>query len=176
MTLQATTGTHPIDMTARVEALRSAFYRIQSERMQDVPLLNPALAVATIGFRHWDAYYLGVLVTPWMMKLIGLPVVTGQLEQAVQTWRFPSGEYTAYRDDLPDMGEYYSASLFSPMQEFTEQAQAETTATAVLEALFEAPRERIETNLPNNNAGGLARGLTRRQLLFGMFRNNDSTG
>jgi [NiFe] hydrogenase assembly HybE family chaperone len=174
MALQATANPDPSDMTARVEALRNTFCRIQTERMQDVPLLNPVLAVATVGFRHWNAYYLGVLVTPWMMKLIGLPVLTQPLEHAEQTWRFASGEYTVYRDVVPGMGEYYSVSLFSPMQEFTEQAQAETTAMAVLEALFAAPRERAETN-SLHSASGHARGLTRRQLLFGMFRNNDST-
>lgn len=31
--------------------LREVFSRIQAERMADVPLLNPALTVETVGFR-----------------------------------------------------------------------------------------------------------------------------
>ena len=144
--------------------------------MQDVPLLNPALSVATVGFRLWDAYYLGVLVTPWMMALVGLPVATRELAQEAQIWRFPSGEYKMSRTELLDIGEYYSASLFSPMQEFKHQAAAETTANAVLTALFVAPRAGTEPNVPNNKTDARAAGLTRRELLFGLFRNNDNTG
>jgi [NiFe] hydrogenase assembly HybE family chaperone len=158
-------------MTTRLASLSSAFCRIQAECMQDVPLLNPALSVATVGFRRWQAYWLGVLVTPWMMKLIGLPLLMQPLAQAEVNWQFPSGQYTLTRDVLPEVGAYYSVSLFSPMHEFHEQAQAEATASAVMQNLFEGSREqRAVSSLPGNQQA--ARGMTRRELLFGLFRDN----
>jgi [NiFe] hydrogenase assembly HybE family chaperone len=156
-------------MTTRVATLHSAFRRIQVESMHDVPLLNPALTVATVGFRRWKAYWLGVLVTPWMMKLVGLPMLMQPLAQAEVCWQFPSGEYTLTRDILPEAGAYYSVSLFSPMHEFGDQAQAEATAATIMQSLFEAPDEQ---SLPASIDGKAesARGMTRRELLFGMFR------
>ena len=52
------------------------FSRIQAERMADVPLLNPALTVETVGFRLWQDSWLGVLITPWSMNLLALAGVT----------------------------------------------------------------------------------------------------
>ena len=155
--------------TTRVATLHSAFSRIQVEHMQDVPLLNPALTVATVGFRQWKTYWLGVLVTPWMMKLVGLPMLMQPLAQAEVNWQFPFGEYTLMRDVLPEPGAYYSVSLFSPMHDFSDQTQAEATAAAVMQSLFESPPQRsVESALPAKR--GTAQGMTRRELLFGLFR------
>jgi len=173
MPAQTPTSVMPDLMTARVTSLHSAFCRIQAERMQDVPLLNPALSVATVGFRQWKAYWLGVLVTPWMMKLTGLPMQLQQEAQAQDevTWHFPSGQYTLTPDALPEVGAYYSVSLFSPMHEFSEQEQAEATATAVMQNLFEGPaKQGAVSSLPGNREP--VHGITRRELLFGLFRDN----
>lgn len=170
---QIQNGLPPEVMTTRVAALDSAFHRIQSERMRDVPILNPALTVATVGFRHWKTYCLGVLITPWMMKLVGLPVQMQSLVQAEVIWRFPSGEYALVHDALPEVGSYYSLSLFSPMFEFRDQAQAEETATAVMQGLFEAPSRQSKMKSASSNAES-ERGMTRRELLLGMFRDKKS--
>lgn len=158
-------------MIARMANLRSAFCRIQAEHMQDVPLLNPALTVATVGFRYWKSYCLGVLITPWMMKLVGIPMQLQSLAQVEVIWQFPSGEYVLLHDTLPEVGSYYSVSLFSPMCEFRDQAQAKATATAVMESLFETPSTQSITKSDSGNVES-ERGLTRRELLFGMFRDD----
>ena len=53
--------------------------RIQRERMADIPLLNPALEVQAVGFSVWEAYCLGVLITPWFMNLMLLPLAGDKL-------------------------------------------------------------------------------------------------
>lgn len=173
MSAQPQTSVSPEVMNTRVAALHSAFCRIQAERMQDVPLLNPALTVATVGFRCWQAYCLGVLVTPWMMKLVGLPMLRQPLTQAEVTWVYPSGQYTLIGDVLPEVGAYYSVSLFSPMHEFSEQVQAETTASVVMQNLFEGPaKQSAVSSVPDTQEP--SRGMTRRELLLGLFRDNKS--
>lgn len=159
-------------MAMRVAALRAGFSRIQQQSMQDVPLLNPKLHVASVGFRPWQAYWLGVLITPWMMKLVGLPKQLQTQEQPEVNWQFPSGEYTLTLDVVEELGAYYSVSLFSPMQEFRDQAQAQATAVAVMQGLFAVPKQRTETTTPKQRDP--ARRMTRRDLLFGMFRDNKS--
>lgn len=173
MSAQTQTSVPSEVMNTRLDALRNAFSHIQTERMQDVPLLNPELMVATLGFRCWKAYWLGVLVTPWMMKLVGMPMLIQPLAQAEVTWQFPFGQYTLIRDALPEVGAYYSVSLFSPMHEFHDQAQAEATATAVMHSLFEAPQAHsVASALPSKAEP--TRGMTRRELLLGMFRDHKS--
>ena len=55
------------------QRLESAFERVRRERMIDVPMLNPRLAVQAVGFRDWRGGWLGILITPWFMNLMLLP-------------------------------------------------------------------------------------------------------
>lgn len=160
-------------MIDRVASLHSVFCRIQIERMQDVPLLNLALNVATVGFQRWEDYYLGILITPWMMKLVGLPMQMQLLAQVEVIWQFPSGEYALRHDALPEVGSYFSVSLFSPMGEFRNQKQAEDTAEAVMQDLFTSPAQQIMPDLDTEKED-VGSGMTRRELLLAMFRDKKS--
>jgi [NiFe] hydrogenase assembly HybE family chaperone len=60
------------DPSARLQA---AFDTIARTRMDGVPILNDALRVQSVGFRRWNGFWLGVLVTPWCMNLMLLPAV-----------------------------------------------------------------------------------------------------
>ena len=53
--------------------------------MAGVPMLNPALRVQAVGFRHWQSHWLGVLVTPWFMNLMLLPRIDCGLVAAGRT-------------------------------------------------------------------------------------------
>ena len=60
----------------RVQHLMDFYRRVETERMQGLPLLNPALRVEAVGFRlaEEDASVAeGVLITPWFMSLLRLP-------------------------------------------------------------------------------------------------------
>jgi hypothetical protein len=52
----------------------AAIYRGAARAMRDLPVYNPALAVAAIGFRALDDHAFGVIVTPWFMNLVRVPL------------------------------------------------------------------------------------------------------
>ncbi|GHU10192.1 hypothetical protein AGMMS50225_13010 [Betaproteobacteria bacterium] len=117
----------------------AAFAAIARTRMAGLPIVNPALEVAVPLMRAHLGEWLGVLVTPWAISLVLLPGGGGQFRalgaDETQTWKFASGEYDFIGNDEPELGPYQSCSLFSPVLEFVDQASAEATARAALEAL-----------------------------------------
>jgi [NiFe] hydrogenase assembly HybE family chaperone len=123
----------------RLDALTRAFAHIAATRMAGLPLVHPRLAVATVGFRPLDDdVALGVLVTPWCMNLVRLPLHDGVAVLAIgQTGPRDVG---ARRFDFngaheSGVGAFEAASLFSPMAEFADQAAALATAEEVLKEL-----------------------------------------
>lgn len=121
--------------------LREVFSRIQAERMADVPLLNPALTVETVGFRLWQDVWLGVLITPWSMNLLALAGVTPFAPlgaHAVDSLTLPDGAVDFHGAFEPALGHYRQASLFSPMWQFAHQDAARATAEEVMNLLFPA--------------------------------------
>lgn len=149
-----------------VQALTARFEAIADTRMRGVPVLNPRLHVAAIGFApQIDAAApeqpgtLGILLTPWFMNLIwrgaadGPPLAPGASRGrrlGEQTLDFIGAD-----DEL--LGRYESCSLFSPVLEFADQASALATAEEVLRLLREPP---APTPSPRPV-------LNRRALLFG---------
>ncbi len=127
-------------------ALERTFRSVLHRQMRDMPMLNSALAVEAVGFRPWREHWLGVLITPWFMNLVLMPRVASQwqaiAERETRHCVFPAGvfEFIGARD--PQLGDYQACSLFSPMFEFADQASAQATAVAALDALFDpASRE-----------------------------------
>lgn len=133
----------------QTKALVTEFTEIWHAKMRDVPMVNKALHVQAVGFRRHEGRPLGVLISPWFMNLVMLPgedddwsgLVTGDKE----TIAFDSGEYEFIHNVRPIVGGYKACSLFSPMGEFTTQAQAVEVAQAVMVALFD-PENRAETD------------------------------
>lgn len=124
-----------------VGQLQAAFQRIAATRMSELPMNNPALRVAAVGFRPWHENYLvGVLITPWAINLMLLGDKPARdlylAADCRQAWDFPSGNYDFMGGDEPECGAYQSCSLFSPVFEFPDQAAAETTANEIMTALF----------------------------------------
>ena len=115
--------------------LKTAFTRIQRERMADMPLLNPALKVQAVGFSVWEEYCLGVLITPWFMNLMLLPLAGDEWAELPSGTRinrsFPSGIYEFILGEEERVGRYLMYSLFSPVFEFQNQEAAVVTAEAV---------------------------------------------
>jgi len=140
------------DLVARYEAI----YR---ERMRDLPIVNPVLAVEAVGFEQWEDQDLGVLITPWFMNLVLLPDSRrlADLPQGERVeCRFPSGpcELTVYQDE--ELGSYLAAVLFRTVADFPDQDVARAVAE---EALANVLAE------PSGNDGGK---LSRRGLLTGL--------
>jgi len=132
------------------KGLEIHFRRIERERMQGLPLLNPALQVKAVGFREWQGRCLGVLITPWFMNLMLLPDEGDDWEDLQigdkQLHQFPAGPYEFILGEEAGIDRFQMCSLFSPMFEFADQATAVATAEEVMRGLMdEENRDTIST-------------------------------
>ena len=126
-------------VASRVAELEALFERIAATRMAGIPILHPGLRVQAVGFEaDGDAAAVGVLVTPWFMNLVWLPLsdhddvlpVRATRERRVGREVFPF-----IGADEEGFGAFEACSLFSPMGEFADHAAAVATARAVIEEL-----------------------------------------
>ncbi len=133
--------------------LESVFKRILSERMHDMPMVNPNLSVHAIGFQPWRTHYIGVLSTPWFMNLMLLPGAEDDwnemTELSKQNHTFPSGIYEFITGSEPEIGKYQMCSLFSPMFEFADDDTAVETAWYVIDGLMQ-PENQDEHHVQAN--------------------------
>jgi len=125
------------------DAVEQAYFRIQQERMAGVPIVNPALRVEAVDFQRWQGHWLGVVITPWCMSVLLVPGRDGGWTSARDNQRrfvkFPYGDLAFLGGDEPELGEFQSCALFSPMDKFSAQAQALATARASMLALLAPP-------------------------------------
>ena len=117
----------------------AAVYRIADRGMRDLPIYNPALAVAAIGFRALGDSALGVVVTPWFMNLVRVPADRGAEASpgATVARAMPAGVMDFTVGVLDGFGVIESCSLASPMFGFADQQIAESTALAALAAVLD---------------------------------------
>jgi [NiFe] hydrogenase assembly HybE family chaperone len=156
-------GDHP-----RVLALIELFQRIDVG-MRDLPIYNDKIAIEAIGFRLFgDAELLGVVLTPWFMNLITLPIEPAPMKMAeigrpVRVM-LPAGEraFVVGGDEL--IGLYKAHSLHSPVLNFTLPGQARAEAQRMLALLMTPP---LITAEDVARSGPTAAGVDRRALLFG---------
>ena len=135
-------------MNARVHALVDFYRRVQTERMQGIPILNRALSVEAVGFLSGEPVEgeapvsEGVLITPWFMSLVRLPDEVqdhgGRVARKfIRSFGQEGFEFIGAHD--PSVGYHETCALFSPMDGFPDQALAVETAEAVLAQLRPAP-------------------------------------
>lgn len=154
----------------RIGALAALFRQIADSRMAGSPMANAALRVEAVGFElcppepDLPAAAGGVLVTPWCMSLVRLPLarednpgrvgVTRRLALGCEQFDF-SGAHEAA------IGTFDTCPLFSSMSDFASHETAIATAQAVLARLRASVPEvaRAPTELPARPA--------RRGFLFG---------
>jgi [NiFe] hydrogenase assembly HybE family chaperone len=131
-------------LRARSDTLAAHFAEVARTRMAGVPVLNPALRVEAVGFARWADEHdapesgLGILITPWFMNLVRLPLLRDEATAGIGcTRRHAIGgrtfEFIGAHE--ASIGAFAACSLFSPMFEFAEQARARDTASAVLAEL-----------------------------------------
>lgn len=126
---------HTENPTRLIEA---AFERIRAERMTGLPMLNPVLAVAAIGFERQEYEWRGVLLTPWGINLLLLPAaahwpIPASHERVFREYSAGTFAFLGNRED--DLGDYLACPLIHDMQQFADQATAVQTAHACLIAL-----------------------------------------
>ncbi len=136
-------------LNAKTAALVADFTEIWNAKMRDVPIVNKTLHVQAVGFQIHEGRPLGVLISPWFMNLVMLPGAdedwSGLTAGAKEIIGFPSGEYEFIHNTREQTGGYKACSLFSPMGDFSTQAQAVEVANAVMQALFNE-ENRAETD------------------------------
>jgi [NiFe] hydrogenase assembly HybE family chaperone len=145
------------------DAVEEAFFRIQRECMADVPILNPVLSVEAVDFQRWKGHWLGVVITPWCMSLLLVPgsesdwVSTG--DNGRRFIRFSMGDFAFLGSDEPELGEYQSCPLISPMERFSTQSDAVMTARASMLGLLAPPQAAKPDQAPDEPS------LSRRRFL-----------
>lgn len=139
---------HAHDPSALVE---DVFARIHRERMAGVDLVNPALAVAAVGFKRLGDDWRGVLVTPWGIHLLLLPAAAGWPVPASHERvfrRYPAGDFAFLANREEGLGDYLVCALVHDMSPYADQETAELTALACLIALDMAPGQAADAPDP----------------------------
>jgi [NiFe] hydrogenase assembly HybE family chaperone len=105
-----------------------------------------------------------MVVTPWCMSLLLLPGSSENWTSAGANKRrfvnFPAGDFAFLGSHEPELGEYQSCSLFSPMGKFTTQTEALMTARASISGLLTAPN----ASTPKTDKGAEVPSLSRRRF------------
>lgn len=144
----------------RVQALVLHFERIHVERMQDVPILNKALRVEAIDFVFPEASQAsevvgeGVLITPWFMSLVRLPLYKrahGQQVSRTFVRQFGVEKFDFIGAYDQTLGYHETCALFSPMWEFPHHEHACETAKA---ALTEIRQGQAQAQAESERKGG----------------------
>jgi [NiFe] hydrogenase assembly HybE family chaperone len=158
------------DPSARLERAFGAV----AERMCDLPFYNPALRVEAVGFAPWELHWLGVLVTPWAINLMLLPLDAGSWlavdPGAKRRYAFPAGHYDFIDGRDPQAGDYRMCSLFSPALEFEDHDSAVMVAKLARAALLDAAHaEPVEAGPLTRLEAQAQAPLSKRDFLRGRF-------
>ncbi len=129
------------DPLAVGDSLAALYRHIHMTSMADMPLSNPALDVASVGFRVEDEAVFGIVITPWFMNLVCLPASEAPRARPGEsvTRGLPAGLVTFTAGELDGFGPLETCSLFSPMFEFADMPAALATAEAAMAELFAPP-------------------------------------
>ena len=123
-------------LQTQVARLEAVFRAIAATRMEGVPLLHAGLQVQAVDFAPEPEgdFALGVLVTPWFMNLMRVPLGTAEVLAPGQVGPQRLGEHRLRFIGAHEaaFGPYEMCSLASPMFEFADQQAAVATAREVL--------------------------------------------
>ncbi|WP_019627264.1 [NiFe]-hydrogenase assembly chaperone HybE [Thioalkalivibrio sp. ALJT] len=163
------------------DQLEVLFEHIQRERMHGMALCNAALQVEALGFGETPGQggRLGVLITPWSMNLIHLPVGEALTEGMVGRRELPAGEVDFVGAYEEAFGAYEACSLFSPVLEFPDALTARAVANEALGLILgeTSSAEGTSGHAAARSPGGRASGpvdvdsvIDRRRFLRGAWR------
>ena len=158
----------------RVAALEAVFREVAATRMAGVPVMHAGLRVQALGFEtsaNAAECLLGMLVTPWFMNLVRLPLQALALGepgwlgvgQRAQRHLGAGAPLDFLGSFEPGLGVFEASSLFSPMFDFADHAAAVQTAAEALRLLRLAPPDTPAATAPPRDAAV----PSRRGFLFG---------
>ncbi len=149
----------------RVSALIKQF-RVVDAGMRDLPIYNHTVTIESVGFRLFnEVQLLGVVLTPWFMNLMILPITPVPMNMAeiskTVSVELPVGPRAFVVGGDEVVGLYKAHSLHSPVLSFTLPGQARAEAQRQLALLMTSVA--AEPAAPDALD---AIGLDRRALLF----------
>jgi len=156
--------------------LESVFRRIERERMQGIPILNRALGVEAVGFREWQGKWIGVLLTPWFMNFMVLPMPGTAWPRVTRgethPWHLPLGRMDCLAGHEEEFGDYHMCSLMSPVLQFEDHDAAVIAARAAMDAVMTPPKAEDPAPGPVRKlVEGAAKPMSKRDFLAGkLFR------
>jgi [NiFe] hydrogenase assembly HybE family chaperone len=145
-------------LAERLSALELAFNAIAEQRMAGVAVMHPRVHVQADPFVLLDAQMaLGVLITPWFMNLLRLPLTRSDERRVGAQATHHIGahviEFTSAFEAA--IGAFECCSVYSPLTQFEDHAAVHATAQALMRALLPAGADDVKP------------ALGRRALLFG---------
>ncbi|MDQ7005452.1 MAG: [NiFe]-hydrogenase assembly chaperone HybE [Ghiorsea sp.] len=127
--------------------LEQLYENIRVTRMVGVPILNDKIKVQAVGFREWNQYVLGALITPWFMNLMLLPTESTNWDEhkfgSKHKFTFEAGAFEFTLGAEEDLGKYMSCSMFSPMFDFASHDAAVQTAEAIVAGMFKEENKEV---------------------------------
>ncbi|WP_078487864.1 [NiFe]-hydrogenase assembly chaperone HybE [Solemya velesiana gill symbiont] len=130
--------------------LESCFRTIYEERMKGLPIVNDELEVEAIGFLSWNGHEVGVLITPWFMNLVMLPMEGDEWEalplDSKREFDFPARKVIFVLTEVEGIGRCMSSPIYSPMNGFPDHRSAVGTASAYLRDLMDESLQ-VETDI-----------------------------
>jgi len=141
--------------------LAEHFAELYERCMKDMPICNPHLRVACVGFRPFGDFNVGIVLTPWFMNVCASPRAGAPKVEdrpgATRSLLLPAGSLDFLATDLDGFDRLLFASLFSPMETFVDHAAALATAEAAMDALMKAPEPAPPPAAPTKQAVAMDR-------------------
>lgn len=123
---------------SRIAQLQERFEQIAQHDMCDMPLSRSGISVETVSFTMMDEHWVGVLIVPWAINLIALPIERKMpLTTVGQKYNRMLGDTSlefiqAYDEQI---GAYEMCPLESPIESCSTQEHARAIAQAVMSQL-----------------------------------------
>ncbi len=141
----------------RISRLAVHFREIGDAQMRELPFYNASLEVEAFDFsRFGDDQLIGVLITPWFMNLVLLPLdyvaVDANRYGKSRSFALPGGgiEFRYGGDEV--VGSFWAHSLHSPMHKFASQTHARSEARIRLAEAMQSPQTRPAVPSPGRRA------------------------
>lgn len=160
-------------MSGVIDGLVAAYRSIERQRMRGLPVCNTRLQLEAVGFRAHGGRLCGVLITPWFMNLVLLPVDDDEWSASTSgskiNCRFPAAEYEFTLCKPRGVITHLSTPLFSTVQDFTDQDLARKVALEALEQLFADANQTAcaDPQVAELELRGFNQPVSRRKLLRG---------
>lgn len=124
---------------ANPASLLAAYYQARwAQGAPEVSEINPALAVEAIGFIRYQGDWLGVVITPWFLRLVLTPgggslwgdIPLGQTRYL----NLPAETIQFVADEVPQLGPFQYSTLLEPTSLIVDMAAARQMALRVMQA------------------------------------------